>query len=116
MNRVIQILQEILVGYPFHSVALYCIRHCHQELGQTDLANQVFARIYELLKTDSRARQMHKRYADLMEDICFDVGKYDTLDLAIDHQMDEDYLSVDALALSENFKSSVKKIKTTASV
>ena len=64
-EKAIDIYNDIVLSYPFHIIALYCIMECYEGLGNYEKAEELKEKIINLIKTDSRSKKMFDKYHDL---------------------------------------------------
>ncbi|MFC1709844.1 B12-binding domain-containing radical SAM protein, partial [Candidatus Omnitrophota bacterium] len=69
LERAIEIFKDVVLRHPYHIVAWYCILDCYRKMD--DLKQVAFERkrILSLIKKDSRATAMFRKYEDLMPDL-----------------------------------------------
>ena len=67
-ERALQLFEPIASKYPFHVVALDCVRRCHEALGDSMEALATLQLIGNSLLHDHRARSMAMKYGDLLSE------------------------------------------------
>lgn len=65
-EKALQLFVPIATKYPFHVLALDCIRCCHESLGKDEEAAATLKDIVKVLQQDGRARSMANKYGDLL--------------------------------------------------
>lgn len=65
----IRVFEPIVSKYPFHIVGWYCITLCLKAQGKDKEASQIRNKIRCLIETDERAKEMYRRYNDLLPDL-----------------------------------------------
>jgi anaerobic magnesium-protoporphyrin IX monomethyl ester cyclase len=68
-DRVIEIFNDILVKYPFHIFAEYCLVRAYHLKLDAELAESHLKNLISLIATDRRSRKMWEQYSDLLPDI-----------------------------------------------
>jgi radical SAM superfamily enzyme YgiQ (UPF0313 family) len=68
-DRVIEIFKDIVVKYPFHIFAHYCMAKAHALSGDHASASECSAEMVRLIETDRRSRAMYHKYGDLLPDV-----------------------------------------------
>ena len=68
-ERAIEIFTDVVLRHPFHIVAWYCILDCYRKMGDLKQAAFERKRILSLIKKDSRAMAMFRKYEDLIPDL-----------------------------------------------
>jgi len=68
-DRVIEIFRDIVVKYPFHIFAHFCMAKAYTLKGEHTEARKTTSLLIELIQTDRRARKMYHKYGDLLPDV-----------------------------------------------
>lgn len=68
-ERVIEIFKDIVVKYPFHIFAHYCMAKAYALMGDQEASRASGATMLDLIETDRRARNMYDKYSDLIPDV-----------------------------------------------
>ena len=102
-RKAIDIYEDILSMYPFHTVGHYCVMECYEALGDIDNAAHKKAEIAELLADDKEANRMFFKFRELMPSLT---------DLVVDPLISSDELGKISGMGNEQAARRVKNIKS----
>lgn len=68
-ERAAQLFRDILMKFPFHVIAWYCLMRCETLLGCKERAVSLELHIADTIGTNPLAREMYDKYRDLMPEL-----------------------------------------------
>ena len=67
-SKAAKLYKEVLLSFPFHVIALYCLMKCHEAMGEVEQVKGNLKDISRLIRENNISREMYSKYGEMMKD------------------------------------------------